>query len=869
MRTNAERKKIQPTRDGPSAASRSGVTVSGNIPNSAMAALMGSVSSGYAIPDLESRIKARLPSVQQRMQAQIPQAENEADRLSAAVNAGTPESVKAVMGQRMGADFSGVRFHTGAAAVAKATAMGARAYTSGADVYFGSGGFDPSVAAHELVHTAQQGMVSSGVAVMSTPVGGVQMDPTEKEKKKSKKLNPFAKAADWLEDKTIGRAERWHEEAMDELHGLKGIREDGTRAWDDMSKAQKADWKFRNQFAYAHYMHSKDARIKAEMRRLAREKEKARAGEFLERKWAQAESRGTLLQDLPKPDLPPGGKPLPGTPEARAYEEAVKKARESTNYTMGPKGGAVRSGTAKRAELGDRELNVPEWQLETLDTIRDMHTEEGTTENEVLGHITGFGSNAVGFVQSGTGFRDALDNGQYGAAALHGVDLAINTGSTYDSLSGVIPDMPGMPDGTMDLIGDFRGMVDDGLGMQEAIGEGRYGDAVFEHGLNMGMHGLSAYDNASKLIPGMPGVPDGVGDTVNGFAKSTQGFRQARQGDVQRREMKGIAADMLGGYERTDRVNVSDDKLLKHDIAMQGKRAGQIMMAGGIGKGVEGLLQFGAGVAELSGAGAVAAPLLKALSYGAKGATKAATYALYDKLKGDVTKQTIDIDGKDIDQHLEEHALPNTEHNRREAKRAMMKYVGFDTGFREELLADQTTKRARKIAAGANSGDADYVRIGNGLGGPNKEGVYDAGMLQKRMGVEKSRGDVIASANRGKAMGDKSRARRARKDARLREKVETLRAAMPMNNAMNTATSMGNDKKLQKEQARQQKALAKAEGKLAKREAHNQERLDMQKAKAERARVKREAEQQEAAVQFAAKEAEAKKKRQRVRTKRP
>lgn len=177
MRTNVERKKIQPTRDTPSAVSRADMMGRGTIPNSFMASLAGEASSGYATPDFERRMMARMDSVQERSQAQIPQAESEADRLSVAVNAGTPESVKAVMGQRMGADFSGVRFHTGAAAAAKADAMGARAYTSGADVYFGSGGFDASVAAHELVHTAQQGMVDSGVPTLSTPVGGVQMKP--------------------------------------------------------------------------------------------------------------------------------------------------------------------------------------------------------------------------------------------------------------------------------------------------------------------------------------------------------------------------------------------------------------------------------------------------------------------------------------------------------------------------------------------------------------------------------------------------------------------------------------------------------------------------------------------------------------------
>ena len=54
-----------------------------------------------------------LDHVQERPQAQIPAAEAEADRLSASVTSGGPEAVKAAMGRRLGADFSGIRFHMG------------------------------------------------------------------------------------------------------------------------------------------------------------------------------------------------------------------------------------------------------------------------------------------------------------------------------------------------------------------------------------------------------------------------------------------------------------------------------------------------------------------------------------------------------------------------------------------------------------------------------------------------------------------------------------------------------------------------------------------------------------------------------------
>lgn len=158
MQTKMKRKDIQSSKEMHNAAFRSGTTSHRGIPNT---------------------VRLYMMDVQERPQAQIPEAEKEADRLSASVTEGSMESVKAVMGRRMGADFSGVRFHTDAVATAKADAMGARAYTSGANVYFGKAGFEPSVAAHELVHTVQQGMVDSSVNTMSMPAGGVQMVPRE------------------------------------------------------------------------------------------------------------------------------------------------------------------------------------------------------------------------------------------------------------------------------------------------------------------------------------------------------------------------------------------------------------------------------------------------------------------------------------------------------------------------------------------------------------------------------------------------------------------------------------------------------------------------------------------------------------------
>ncbi len=67
------------------------------------------------------------------------------------------------MESHMGQDFSQVRIHTDSRAAESASAIQARAYTSGRDVVFGSGEYQPGseggrrLLAHELVHVGQQG----------------------------------------------------------------------------------------------------------------------------------------------------------------------------------------------------------------------------------------------------------------------------------------------------------------------------------------------------------------------------------------------------------------------------------------------------------------------------------------------------------------------------------------------------------------------------------------------------------------------------------------------------------------------------------------------------------------------------------------
>lgn len=74
-----------------------------------------------------------------------------------------PEATRAQMESFLGGDFSGVRIHDDRPSQELAASIGARAFTSGPHVYFGTGEYNPSSAsglrllAHELTHVQQQG----------------------------------------------------------------------------------------------------------------------------------------------------------------------------------------------------------------------------------------------------------------------------------------------------------------------------------------------------------------------------------------------------------------------------------------------------------------------------------------------------------------------------------------------------------------------------------------------------------------------------------------------------------------------------------------------------------------------------------------
>jgi len=74
-----------------------------------------------------------------------------------------PDSARAFFEPRFGQDFSGVQIHTGAEADSLNRSLEARAFTTGSDIFFRDGEYNPDssggreLLAHELTHVVQQG----------------------------------------------------------------------------------------------------------------------------------------------------------------------------------------------------------------------------------------------------------------------------------------------------------------------------------------------------------------------------------------------------------------------------------------------------------------------------------------------------------------------------------------------------------------------------------------------------------------------------------------------------------------------------------------------------------------------------------------
>ncbi len=137
----------------------------GNIPFFAPISNIGSIQRKCATCQDEEKVQ-RKETANSSGQIAPPEV---AQTLSSGTGQALDSSTQQFMGSRFGHDFSQVRIKTDAQAASSAQTIQAKAYTSGTDIVFGSGEYQPSTTegkrllAHELTHVVQQGRIPSGV----------------------------------------------------------------------------------------------------------------------------------------------------------------------------------------------------------------------------------------------------------------------------------------------------------------------------------------------------------------------------------------------------------------------------------------------------------------------------------------------------------------------------------------------------------------------------------------------------------------------------------------------------------------------------------------------------------------------------------
>jgi hypothetical protein len=147
------------------------------------------VSGGRVRPEQEEAALVRMKAVN----SQLPEVSDETEsRIKAAQGSGQPlsDSIRASLEPYFGRDFSQVRVHTDAEADALCSELGAKAFTTGHDVFFRQGDYEPdsqigkNLLGHEIAHVVQQG--AARVSRQAAEKEEVAADAKEEAKKELK-----------------------------------------------------------------------------------------------------------------------------------------------------------------------------------------------------------------------------------------------------------------------------------------------------------------------------------------------------------------------------------------------------------------------------------------------------------------------------------------------------------------------------------------------------------------------------------------------------------------------------------------------------------------------------------------------------------
>lgn len=123
-------------------------------------------------PGAEARLEA--PGAEARLDSSIAHARGGGQPLDS--------STRMQMEDAFGVELSAVRTHTGSQAASLSRDLGARAFTTGQDIFFGHGEYDPGstdgreLLAHELTHVVQQGSGMPLAAGVSDPHDAAELE---------------------------------------------------------------------------------------------------------------------------------------------------------------------------------------------------------------------------------------------------------------------------------------------------------------------------------------------------------------------------------------------------------------------------------------------------------------------------------------------------------------------------------------------------------------------------------------------------------------------------------------------------------------------------------------------------------------------
>lgn len=736
--------------------------------------------------ELKNAIRSRLPESIDPSRTQIPAAEQEADRLSAHMQDLTPSAVKESMGRRLGADFSGVRFHVDPANAARVDAMKARAYTAGNDIYFGRQGFEPDIAAHELVHTVQQGAAPASSLTVSAPLGGVQMWPWSKKKQEEtppktesggKSLWDKTKAgasnlwgktktgASALWDKTKTGAKSIYDKGMGlkdkAMNAVGGVGEgliDKVAGSEAMGKVvKKSDGFFSGIFDWA------DKRSGEKIDPAASESEDLGLADLFQEpepekesklpKWMQSMGKGigkaaSWVGNKVKAggnfvvDKVAGGLSALKRGNDRAVDQ-LNNHREDYDQMSGwdkfmwsVKNPLARL-TAEHRKEGTKSRNARNAQIESLagdyrqGLTGDMRTaafqrsqESGSHPGEAEESSLSTVSSLLGTASSGAGALGGDLEEHY--KALHGdpnASLMSGREQGFGAAGSIFEGMQGITDTVESGTEAYKR-----LKMGDRAGAASTSLKTLGKAASVGKSALTAAQYIAPVATEVLGnVTPGIDIGINGLDTAAEGIQAVASG-IRMKKMGDRSKAYEERVKKGEKLGARDEKMRR--IARQGKGAAKADVTQHTTAAIGSGLKTAGGISTIAGAPPLIGTALSAVGSG----VSAIGGMVADSQRSDVRSQVVEEE-LELTKRMERIKKKHPNLSEREVKHVALKGLGFSSGRRTEAAQHFTIDRADFLAQNATSGDSEAEGMLSDMGVRKTKAGYNRELIGERLGM--------------------------------------------------------------------------------------------------------------------------------------